>query len=270
VSVLTRLARLEAQTAPAPPLPADPLAFAAACGFPALDPWQVEVLTGDWQRLLLNIARQVGKSSITALLALRTALHTPHTLVLALSPGERQSGELLGKCRDAYHALGQRGLVGTAEAEGALHLTLPNASRILALPGGEKGIRGFSAPALVILDEASRIADPLYHAVSPMLAISGGRLIMLSTPFGKRGVFYEAWTQGAAAWQRLELWAHDCPRYSAAFLAQERRTLPPAIYRQEFECSFEALEGSVFGYEDIHAALVDDMPALWPAATEVA
>jgi hypothetical protein len=57
-----------------------------------------------------------------------------------------------------------------------------------ALPGTEKTIRGFSGAALLIVDEAARVDDALYYAVKPMLAVSGGSLLMLSTPYGRRGV----------------------------------------------------------------------------------
>ena len=50
-----------------------------------------------------------------------------------------------------------------------------------------------AAAALVIIDEAARVEDDLLAAVRPMLATSGGRLIALTTPAGKRGWFFEAW-----------------------------------------------------------------------------
>jgi hypothetical protein len=62
-------------------------------------------------------------------------------------------------------------------------------------------VRGFSGTSLLIVDEAARVDDELYYAVRPMLAVSGGVLMMLSTPFGKRGVFYEEWT-GGECWER--------------------------------------------------------------------
>jgi hypothetical protein len=37
------------------------------------------------------------------------------------------------------------------------------------------------------------IPDELFFAIKPMLAISGGRLLALSAPFGKRGWFYHVW-----------------------------------------------------------------------------
>jgi hypothetical protein len=239
-----------------PTLPPDAVSLAAAAGYPVLDDWQREVLTGQWQRLLLNISRQVGKSTITALLALDTALRTPRTLVLVLSPGERQSAELLDKCRQAHAALGRGGLVAAPAAEGALHLRLANASRILALPGRDGAtVRGFSAPALVILDEAARVQDSLYHAVAPMLSMGHGRLVMLSTPAGKRGVFFDSWEHSGDDWQRIEVKAAACPRYDRAFLEQERRGLPPWVYAAEYECAFTEAEGAVFADADIRAAL---------------
>jgi hypothetical protein len=73
-------------------------------------------------------------------------------------------------------------------------LELGSGSRIVSLPGTEGTIRGYSAVSLLIGDEAARVSDALYYAVRPMLAVSQGRLLALSTPFGKRGWFCEEWT----------------------------------------------------------------------------
>ena len=98
--------------------------------------------------------------------------------------------------------------------------------------------------SLLILDEAARVDDALYHAVRPMLAVSGGALMMLSTPFGRRGVFYEEWVDGEG-WERYEIPATQCPRISKTFLEEERRSLPHRIYRQEYECSFEDVQAAI-------------------------
>ena len=83
----------------------------------------------------------------------------------------------------------------------------------------------------MIVDEASRVADELYFAVRPMLAVSLGSLMMLSTPYGKRGVFFEEWSQGDG-WERYEVPARACPRISTLFLEEEKRVLPARVYRQ--------------------------------------
>jgi hypothetical protein len=115
------------------------------------------------------------------------------------------------------------------------------------------------------VDEAARVDDHLYYAVRPMLAVSGGSLMMLSTPFGKRGAFFEEWTDGTG-WERYEIPASQCPRISEAFLEEERRSLPRRVYRQEYECSFEETDDQVFSFEDVAAAISKDVTPLFESA----
>jgi hypothetical protein len=112
------------------------------------------------------------------------------------------------------------------------------------------------------VDEAARVEDSLYYAVRPMLAVSGGSLMMLSTPYGKRGVFFEEWANGIG-WERYEVPASQCPRISEAFLEEERRSLPRRVYRQEYECSFEETDDQVFSFEDVAAAISKDVTPLF-------
>jgi hypothetical protein len=215
------------------------------------DPWQRDLLESSSDRVLLNCCRQSGKSTMTAIVALHRALYHPGSLILCLAPALRQSVEVFGKVLGFYRDLDRPIL---AQAERKQSLELENESRIVTLPGTEKTIRGFSGAALLIVDEASRVADELYFAVRPMLAVSGGSLMMLSTPYGKRGIFFEEWSQGEG-WERYEVLARACPRISSSFLEEEKRTLPARVYRQEYECSFEDTEDQVFSYEDVAGAL---------------
>ena len=95
----------------------------------------------------------------------------PGHFLLLLSPSLRQSQELFKKVQDAC-----RGLDNPAPllAESALRLELANGSRIISLPGTEGTVRGYSGVDLLIIDEAARVVDDLYYAVTPMLAVSQG------------------------------------------------------------------------------------------------
>jgi hypothetical protein len=261
-ALAARVDRLARDMAPLPEPPAyrSPVELAVAAALPP-DDWQRDVLTSTADRMLLNVCRQAGKSSITAVLAAHVALYEPGALVLCLSPTERQSGELLRKVVDVWRAV-ERPV--PADSERRLALELENGSRVLALPGArEETVRGLSAPRLVLLDEASRISDALWYAVSPMLAVGGGRVIMLSTPFGKRGAFFQLWTEGGPAWQRVEVPATQCPRIPASFLQDEEASLPARWFRQEYLCSFEETIDQVFSYEHVHAALSADVVPLF-------
>lgn len=224
------------------------------------DPWQRQVLEWTGPRILMLCSRQVGKTEVTAALALRTALLEPPALVLLLSPSERQSGELANRVFGYYDAIG-RPIPARKRTELQLHLT--NGSRIIALPENEKTIRGFAGATLLVIDEASRVSDDLYRTVRPMLAMSQGRLVALSTPFGKRGWFFEEWSQGGDEWARHRITATMCPRYTPEFLAEERKSLGERWYQQEYFCSFEDAIDSVFLGTDIAAAFSDSVQPLF-------
>lgn len=264
MSLATRLERaeqrIEAQT-PAEVAPIDVVDLARAAGLEP-DDWQADVLHSTAPRLILNCSRQAGKSSTTSVLAVHTALYQPDSLVLLTSPSLRQSSELFRACLRVYRAAGQP---VPSEAESALRLELANGSRIVSLPGSEGTIRGYSAVRLLVLDEAARIPDDLVAAVRPMLAVSGGRLVALSTPWGKRGWFYRTWLDGEG-WQRVKVMAYQCPRIPREFLEAERAALTDLEFRSEYLCEFVAVEGAIFSAEEIAAATVGDslQPLLQP------
>ena len=207
------------------------------------DGWQAEVLRAEDDRILILAGRQMGKSSTVAALALHTALYRAGSDTLILSPAERQSNELLRKIVSFYDILG-RPLGALADA--ATTLELGNRARVLALPGSERTIRSFSAPALIVVDEAARVPDEVIGALSPMLATGGGRMIQLSTPFGRRGAFFRAWDGDAGRWRRFMVTADRCPRITREFLADERVRLGPLWYAQEYECVFNEAIGQLF------------------------
>jgi hypothetical protein len=199
----------------------DPVRLAERIGM-APDPWQAALLRSTSRQLILNCTRQAGKSTVSAVLAVHEALYRPPALVLLLSPSLRQSTELFRKALEVYRAL-ERPV--PPEAETALRLELENGSRILSAPGKEGTIRGFSGVALLVIDEASRVPDELYQAVRPMLAVSDGRIVLLSTPFGKRGFFHHEWSEGGADWERVSVTAEQVPRIPGDWLARERERI---------------------------------------------
>ena len=230
----------------------DPVTLAEQVGM-VPDPWQAKVLRSPSRQLVLNCSRQSGKSTITALLALHEALYQAPALVLLLSPSLRQSQELYGKVREFYTAVADSQVA--VQEESALRMRLTNSSRIVSLPGKEATVRGYSGVSLLVIDEAARVADDLYFAIRPMLAVSSGRLAALSTPAGKRGWFHEQWTDGSDTWERVQITAQQCPRISPEWLAQERGSIGEWWYRQEYECQFLETEDQLYRYEDIQAAL---------------
>jgi hypothetical protein len=226
------------------------------------DPWQVKLLRSRAERTLLLCSRQSGKSTVTAAMALHEVLFRPDSLVLLLSPSLRQSQELFRKVTDFRNRLGEPSAI---TEESSLRVEFKNGSRIVALPGTEETVRGFSGVRLIIVDEAARVDDPLYYSVRPMLAVSGGRMVCLTTPFGKRGFFYEEWT-GTGLWNRIKVTARECPRITEKFLEEERASLGEWWYQQEYECSFSDTTDQFFRTVDVERAFSDDVTPLFPDA----
>jgi hypothetical protein len=201
---------------------------------------------------------------VAAALALLAALLEPPSLVLLLSPSLRQSSELFrDKFMSLYRELGRP---VAAVQESALRIELANGSRILSLPADEGNVRGFSSVRLLIIDEAARVPDSLYYATRPMLAVSGGRLVCLSTPFGKRGFFHSEWN-GSAPWVRVRIKAEECPRIPASFLAEERLALGARWYAQEYGCQFVDTQDCVFPHDLIMSCVSDEIGPFqetWP------
>jgi terminase large subunit-like protein len=239
-----------------------PLEFARMCGFEP-DPWQLKVLESTGRKLLLCCSRQSGKSTTTAIKALREAVYVPGSLILLISPSQRQSGELFRKVLHLHKSVeaDMPRIIG----ESALRMELDNGSRIIALPASESTVRGYSAVTLVVVDEAARVADDMIASLRPTLATTNGQLIALTTPRGKRGWFYEQWTTGEG-WERTEVAAKDCPRIKPEWLAEERRDMGEFKYVQEYENAWLDAETSVFASALIEAALSPLCKPLWPVA----
>jgi hypothetical protein len=144
------------------------------------------------------------------------------------------------------------------DEDNRLSATLRNRSRIVSLPGDSKTIRGYSAPTLVALDEAAYVTDEMQVALRPMMAVGRGRLILMSTPAGRRGTFFEVWNNGGSDWEKIFITARDCPRISEKFLDQELLTLGPVLYSQEYLGEFIESASAAFQSDMIERALVDD------------
>jgi hypothetical protein len=182
---------------------------------------------------------------------LHKALYVPGSLSLLVAPSLRQSVEVFRTTLGLYKQLGRP---IDAESENTMALSLENGSRILALPGSESTLRGFGSVALLVIDEASRVPDEVYHSVAPMLAVSRGSKVAISTPNGRRGWWYGAWASGGERWNRYTVRASECSRISPDFLEEARREMPDWMFAQEFECACTDSDRQAFAGADIEAA----------------
>ena len=216
------------------------------------DPWQAEFLRSDDARNLILCGRQIGKSLAVALKALGTALTKPNSTVIVVAPIEPQANELLRKVLTCFNAIGRpMRLV----REAVTTLEFGNGSRVLALPGRERSVHSYTA-TLLILDEAARIPDEVFHGASPQLSASKGKLVALSTAFSKSGWFFKEWSEGQG-FRRWSITAYDCPRHTPEFLEHERRSMGERFFSMSYLNLFGDDVAAVFSTDDITAALAD-------------
>lgn len=237
----------------------DPVEFSRYVGIEP-DEWQSEVLRYKGKRLLLNCSRQSGKSTTTATKALHTGIYKPKSLILLVSPSLRQSQELFRKVKEAYESMEARPAL---LEDNRLSMVLDNGSRIISLPSDQSTVRGFSGVTMILEDEASQVKDEFYYAILPMLIINNGVFIAMTTPYGKRGHFFNEWQDGGDDWKRIEIPATKCPRISPEDLERQRRSLGSMFFRQEFMCEFCETIDTVFGYDMVKEAFDDNVKPLF-------
>jgi hypothetical protein len=240
----------------------NPVKFARSLGFEP-EPWQADFLLSTHPRIIMNCPRGAGKSILTAIIALHHALYTPNAFVLMFSRSERQSMELFRKVINFFKRLE---FSVTPMAESAHRLELGNKSRILSLPSSIETVLGYHDVTLLVIDEAALVKEGLYKRARPMLDHRSGRMLILSTPFGRRGFFFREWQDSEknpnTIWHGITVTTDECTHMTKKFLAEERQKLGERAYRAEYECSFEENEESLFRYDLIERAISDDVEEL--------
>jgi len=231
----------------------DPIAWVHDCGLLRdkagnvclLDDDQKKILDPKNKRVIINCHRQWGKSTISSLLCFWRALFYGRSLCLLVAPSLRQSSENFRKIAGALDYVTPK---PELEEDTKLTLKFSNGSRIISLPGSQKTVRGFTAPDLIIIDEDEQAEDELFGALLPMLTNSpDGRLILASTPWGRRGHFYKIWEEGGAEWLKIKVIASENPRVRQEVLEEARNSPNGALwYRQEYCGEFVSDEFSIF------------------------
>ncbi|HWA25699.1 MAG TPA: hypothetical protein VG734_08570 [Lacunisphaera sp.] len=146
--------------------------------------------------------RRSGKSRIAAIVGAFESLFAGHDrklakgergLVAVLAPTKKQAGIVHGYLRGIFDAPLLRGEVIAETADG---FDLKNGLSVVVLAGDWRTIRGFTLVCVVIdeaaffgLSEESKVKSDteLIRAVRPGLATTKGRLIVISSPYARRG-----------------------------------------------------------------------------------
>lgn len=200
--------------------------------------------------------RQSGKSKLSKYQAIQWALSEKDLTVWYVLPSEGQAKKVF---REFYPELYQKGLVKTKiQSKGDIYIELINGSKIeFKTSGTDNNLRGSSVHYLV-LDEAAFISkQTIEYAILPTMAAQGRKILIVSTPKGKN-YFYELWMNAfnkdesiSKDFKSFQFTSKDNTKAPAKMLElveSFRRTLPDAIFRQEFLaewCDSEAVFNNI-------------------------
>lgn len=204
----------------------------------------------DKARLIVVVkSRQIGMSEAAAALAVSEAMSTAKRAVWILSVNLSSGKEVVRKCLTwarVFAACDPHGAVPTIVRESTESLELSNGSRITVLPCTQRAVRGKTGT--VIWDEAAHAQgdEEIYAAIAPVIASNPHlRLILISTPFGDRGVFFRAFhgklDSKSLKWSKHRIDVHDAVRdgFPETVLDLEG-TYTSDQWAQEFLCAFNS------------------------------
>ncbi len=226
-------------------------------------PTQREWLVCDAQIKVASCGRRWGKTEAAAVDAITFAITSPGSVQIIVAPTYDQSRlifssiERLAMTSEVTRTLAKI----TRTPYPKLNLT---GSIIMARTADEDGrnLRGHSADR-VIVDEAAYVRDSVVtEVISPMLADRNGRLVMISTPFGKNH-FYRAFMKGADS-RKSKSESLGCasfcfpswtnPHISREYIERQRAEISPRQFSVEYEAQFIDDSSCVFVWEDIETA----------------
>lgn len=109
---------------------------------------------------------------------------------------------------------------------------------------------------LIIFDEAALTdgMDAFNVALRPTLDKPNAKALFISTPRGKNNWFAKLWERGFDSnfpeWFSLQATYKDNPRMTESDIAEARRSMSDAEFRQEYEADFSIFEGKIWNVKE--------------------
>jgi hypothetical protein len=184
-------------------------------------------------------------STLMTIMCLHQALFFEDKLICYAANIESTAKELLNKMKIAYEEL-PNWLKSPLKANNERSMVFENNSKILTAATSDNTFRGLSI-SLLALDEFAfvdtGIANNFYNAVMPAItSFKKSKVIMVSTPNGAEGLFYETYTnalKGDTSWKANEMhWSHFPGRGEAWKKEMIGLMQNPENWGQEFDNQF--------------------------------
>lgn len=233
-----------------------------------LDSWQEEALSHKGN-LLLCTGRQCGKTTIMATKAAEYLVKHKKSQIIVVSLTEDQAKLMILMVLDYLEKKHPKKIIEKGKYRPTQNrITLKNEASILARPVGTTGdaVRGFTGDVLII-DECSKMSKLVMDSAKPILLTTSGEIWICSTPFGKKGYFYETYASNIDS---------ENPRFKVIHVNAptviENRTISETWTEEQKVSALEFLKAEqkdmselAFGQEYL-ALFLDDLQQFFPDA----
>ena len=227
-------------------------------------PYQDLVLNDPSKLILLCIARQTGKSTIAAIKSLHAAFFNHNFTVVIVSRTQPQSIELVGRIKEMMKSseLNWKAIFPNGK-ESKQEILIKNKgnktfSRIISVPATDAA-RGYTAD-LSINDECAfwENGDYIFNQVcEPMTQFTKGTTMLLSTPNGKRGFFWNCYNSPYYSCYQFD-W-RVCPINTEAEMLIKASTKTVSEFQSEYEARFTSAQNAYFNPNDIRKCIDNDL-----------
>jgi hypothetical protein len=219
---------------------------------------QVEAARSEARIRCVCSGRQAGKTRLLAMLALHEAFRTRRRRVLVVSAVDDAARALLAEVSMLAQA---PALSISVTFDGQRLLTLSNGSTIRSVPASERQIRGHAVD-LLIVDEACFVDEAIWNAARwTMIARPGSKVVLSSTPWGRRDRFfsllYRAGLAGAAGHASFHWPSTVSPLVDVELLEMWRETSTSREYESEVLAVWTDEAGAYFTSDELEAAVCD-------------
>jgi len=198
----------------------------------SLDPWQKKVLACEGN-IVMRSGRQVGKSAVISIKVGEFVLQNANKRVMIISKTERQARLIYSKVHSYIYNKRRVAIKMGPDRPTHHEMKLTNGSVIHCLPAGDDGygIMGYTID-LLVADEAAFIPEEVWNSVLPTLAVTKGKIILLSTPKLKEGYYYNCFDD--ENFTSFHQSSEDNPRQDKKFLERMKKDLTEQQYAQMY------------------------------------
>lgn len=210
---------------------------------------ETKVLVARW-------SRQSGKS-VFAEIALIESMCKPLTFNAYISPTYSQGRKVY---KEITQLLENTGVIKKANASTLTIQTIFNSYLQFFTMESPTAIRGYTISGLLVLDEASFFPDvltdgsePWSSVIMPITKARKPKILVISTPKGKRGMFYDMYMKavgGEKGYREISATIYDDDLVSEEEIEEIKKSVSPIGFQEEFLVEFLDSSLTFFkGYE---------------------